>query len=181
MLIDASENQFYRRMCRTLNRDEDLPPFPVDNQILSLVKVRVNTARELDKLLLAEKKAEVSKNWLKKAAEEAELELSESEPEDEFGDSKSKVHADQKNRIRMKKAELNGLLSAPIHAQGFSGKYPTMSGRLQMPADFKGHDDSSAVEALSKSKAEMKALLRSKGPAKAKVNIVKKKKKKGKR
>ena len=26
MLIDPSENQFYRRMCRTLNRDEDLGP-----------------------------------------------------------------------------------------------------------------------------------------------------------
>ncbi len=29
MLIDPSENQFYRRMCRTLNRDEDLGPVSV--------------------------------------------------------------------------------------------------------------------------------------------------------
>ena len=48
-----------------------MPPFPVDDQVLSAIKVRVNTARQLDKLLLASKKEEVEKNWFEKAAKEA--------------------------------------------------------------------------------------------------------------
>jgi ATP-dependent RNA helicase DDX24/MAK5 len=141
-----------------------LPAFPVDSQTLSAVKLRVNTARELDKLLLAAKKEEVSKSWFKKAAEEADLVVSESDDEDEFGEPKSKVQADHKSQIKSKRAELHSMLATPMHSQGFSGKYPTMSGRLQLPTDFQARadDTKSAVKAVSKSKAELKAIL--KGP-----------------
>ena len=35
--------------------------------------MRVNTARKLDKLMLDDRKETVEKNWLQKAAEEADL------------------------------------------------------------------------------------------------------------
>merc|ERR1719210_392432 len=164
VLIDASENQFYKRMCKTLNRDEDLPAFPVDSQTLNSVKLRVNTARKLDKLLLDDRREDVEKNWLKKAAEEAELELSDDDEDDnEFTCSKSQVKADLKAQIKSMRAQLNTMLAAPIHTQNFAGKYPTMSGRLQLPTDFKvrpGEETKSAVNAVSKSEAELKSLLR---------------------
>ena len=40
MLIDPSENQFYRRMCRTLNRDEDLGPVSVKLSMMFVVLLR---------------------------------------------------------------------------------------------------------------------------------------------
>ena len=56
---------------------------------------------------------------------------------------------------------MNSLLSAHIHAQGFSEKYLAMSGQLQMPEAFKaGKEDSASAEALTKSKAEIIALAR---------------------
>ena len=41
--------------------------------VLNAIKMRVNTARKLDKLMLDDRKETVEKNWLQKAAEEADL------------------------------------------------------------------------------------------------------------
>ena len=180
MLIDPSENQFYKRMCRTLNRDEDLPPFPVDDQVLSAVKVRVNTARQLDKLLLASKKEEVEKNWFKKAAKEADLEYSDdsaNDSENEFTQARSRQKANQKSKINAKKAELSQLLALPLHHQTYSGKYPTMSGKLQLPSEFKttgSVGEKSAVKAVVANKAEMKALFKGSSSASSSITNSKK-------
>ena len=165
MLIDPSENQFYKRMCRTLNRDEDLPPFPVDDQVFSAIKVRVNTARQLDKLLLASKKEEVEKNWFKKAAKEADLEYSDdsaNDSENEFTQARSRQKANAKSKINAKKSELSHLLALPLHHQTYHGKYLTMSGKLQLPSEFKttGSTEKSAVKAVKANKAEMKVLFK---------------------
>ena len=58
-----------------------------------------------------------------------------------------------------------------------------MSGRLQLPTDFKvtGEVTKSAVNAVSKSEAELKSLLRGKGSGNKKdTALVKRKKKKNK-
>ena len=181
ILIDPSENQFYKRMCRTLNRDEDLTAFPVEDRVLSAVKIRVNAARVLDKMLLASKKEEVEKNWFKKAAQEAELEYSDSadsdSAENQFDHVKSRQKASQKANIKAKRAELTHLLATPLHSQKYSGKYITMGGKFQLPTDFKavGSEGQSALQAMSKSKEEMKNLM--KGPPKAKSNFKRKNKK----
>ena len=126
--------------------------FPVDNTVFPNVKKRVQLARDLDKLLLATKKEEMDKSWWKKAAEEAELEYSEdSDGEAEGGKikdeteykNKSKELSNRKLRIENVRFELGRLLVMPITQQGFSGKYPTMTGQLQLPADFKGTVDHS--------------------------------------
>jgi len=126
-----------------LNRDEDLNPFPIDEQIISSVKQRVNTARTLDKFLWDQRKEDAQKNWLKKAAEEAELELSEDDMEDE---SSQRKKADLKSKIKSTKAQLAVMLATPIHSQSYAGKYPTMSGKLRYPSDFKAK--SKAVKAM---------------------------------
>lgn len=62
-------------------------------------------------------------------------------------------------KIKQTKAQLNTLLATPLHTHNFGGKYPTMSGRLQFPTEFKGQEKS-AVSAVSKSQAELTALLK---------------------
>ena len=143
----------------------------------------MNAARELDKLLLASKKVEVEKNWFKKAAQEAELEYSDSDSDsvekNQFDrDVKNRQKASQKAKIKAKRAELTHLLATPLHAQKYSGKYITMGGKFQLPTDFKAvgsEGGQSALRAMSKSKEEMKNLM--KGPPKANPNFKRKKKK----
>ena len=97
-------------------------------------------ARELDKLKLGARKKEVEKSWWKRAAEEAELVLSESESEEaeEERGGKTKAKAVERQRIAQKQAELDALLDVPLTSMGFSGKYPTKTGKIEMPDQFSG-------------------------------------------
>ena len=97
----------------------------------------------MDKLKLGARKKEVEKSWWKKAAEEAELVLSESEVEDEVAEErggKTKAKAVERQRIALKQAELDALLDVPLTSMGFSGKYPTKTGKLEMPDQFAGEN-----------------------------------------
>merc|ERR1712223_613715 len=183
IMIEPGESTTYKKTCFTLGRKDELPIFPVEDRVLSAVKIRVNAARELDKLLLASKKVEVEKNWFKKAAQEAELEYSDSDSDsvekNQFErDVKNRQKASQKAKIKAKRAELTHLLATPLHAQKYSGKYITMGGKFQLPTDFKavGSEGQSALQAMSKSKEEMKNLMKGSKP-KANSNFKRKKKK----
>lgn len=48
----------------------------------------------------------------------------------------TKIRAQKRDKIAAKTAELNSLLAVPLIGQGFSGKYPTKSGKLEMPKEF---------------------------------------------
>ena len=54
MLVDPSEHLLVRRLCDTLSRGsaDTLPVFPVDMEMMTRVRERVNITRKLDKLLL---------------------------------------------------------------------------------------------------------------------------------
>ena len=145
IMIEPGENIMYKKTCHTLKRKEELPEFPIDNSIFSSVKKRVQVARELDKLLLTTKKEDINKSWLKKTAEEADIDYSEDSDEDctQMKDEasfrlKEKEANKRKSNIDAKRYELKQLLCLPVTQYGFSGKYPTMTGQLQLPSDFKG-------------------------------------------
>ena len=110
----------------------------------------------MDKLKLGARKKEVEKSWWKRAAEEAELVLSESEGEgEEAGEErggKTKARAVERQRIAQKQAELDALLDVPLTSMGFSGKYPTKTGRLEMPDQFTGEHKSSEAGSISSNK-----------------------------
>merc|ERR1719367_2462473 len=76
-------------------------------------------------------------------ADEAELDYSEASEDDETGTkdemtsiAKSKEVAKRKSNLEQKQYELKLLLSQPLTQTGFSGKYPTMSGQLNLPKGF---------------------------------------------
>merc|ERR1712179_168065 len=93
LLVEPGEQGMLRKLCQTLAKDGDhtLPVFPVD-------QTRMGVARKLDKLLLASRKKAVGESWRSKAAEDADLVLSDEEDsEEEFyqgrlsGNSKTSV------------------------------------------------------------------------------------------
>ena len=163
MLIEPAENLSYKKMCKTLGRSEDLPTFPVDSDVFPQVKARVAVARELDKLLLTSKKEHVEKSWFKKAAEEMDIEYSGSEDEDDEATqlSKRKDLVKRQSTTQAKQFELNHLLSLPITQSGFSGKYPTMSGKLELPRNLAENAAKSAIQKLTEDVEESKKLLKS--------------------
>ena len=93
----------------------------------------------MDKLLLTSKKERVEKNWFKKAAEAMDMEVSDNDDElAANADESLRIEARKKEEKRSgdtaaKQAQLKALLETPIVQSGFSGKYPTMTGRLEMP------------------------------------------------
>lgn len=59
--------------CNVLLIAEDIPSFPVQQDVLNTVKDIVNMARDLDKLELQFKKAKSETGWVQKAAEEMDI------------------------------------------------------------------------------------------------------------
>ncbi|CAF1400492.1 unnamed protein product, partial [Adineta ricciae] len=75
MFICPEELFLYRKIIKTLNRDEDLQTFPVDNTYLTNLKRRVRLATEISKLHHQAAKVANETNWYHKAAKELDIEL----------------------------------------------------------------------------------------------------------
>lgn len=96
---------------------------------------------------------------------------------DEEGGGASKKKADQKMKGAIKYAELDALLAVPLTSPGFSGKYPTKTGRLEMPNQFGESTSKSAIHSLQKDAENTKELLKSNRSKKRKKNFQGKSKK----
>jgi len=153
MLIDPSEQALVRRHCGNLARTTDIPTFPVDGKRLDAVGERIKAARKLDKLLLQTRKENAGMNWKAKAAEEADLLVSDSEDEDGEGQRKQ---MERKQEVKITTMILKNMLRVPLTTKEFSGKYPTMTGQLVLP----GENNEGAVDALRRDIKETGELLK---------------------
>ena len=114
---------------------------------------------------------DVEKSWWKKAAEEADLIVSDSdEDEDDEVNCSTKRKSNQKQLIAAKQAELNALIAKPLMSIEFSGKYPTQSGKLMLPAKTKDKERKSALKTLKEEGEEARKLLKTNGVNKKKKN-----------
>ncbi|KAG5880257.1 hypothetical protein JTB14_027322 [Gonioctena quinquepunctata] len=127
LLIEPNELPNYLRMCRTLEKNEDLPIFPVQESFLNAVKQRVNLSRELDKLQLQVRKANSEAGWFQKAADDMDIIV------DDFSRKHDSEEANKLKKVAdIKRKQLASLLAMPIFPRGFSGKYP-LSSQLMFP------------------------------------------------
>uniref|UniRef100_A0A1B0GME8 ATP-dependent RNA helicase n=1 Tax=Phlebotomus papatasi TaxID=29031 RepID=A0A1B0GME8_PHLPP len=134
LLMEPGEVNSYSRLCRTLGRNEDLPIFPVTQRLLTAVKERVILAREVDGMDLRERRSAKEIGWQEKAARESELLVSDSDSEaDDNQTDWKKAHARDKKVLKEKHSQLTKLLAQPLFPKGYSYKYPTAAGRLEMP------------------------------------------------
>lgn len=106
MLVDGRELPQYRKLLHALKRTEDLPAFPVQENILKVCKARVTKARELETMQYRLNKRQKSDGWFAKCAKEADMELDESllHAKDWNEDRKAKV------KLETVKHELEALL-----------------------------------------------------------------------
>ncbi|CAD7012801.1 unnamed protein product [Ceratitis capitata] len=135
MFMEPAEVKSYVKLYKTLDRTEDLPLFPVSERYLRPVKERVNLAREVDKLELKQRRTQSEIGWMKKHAEEMDMiidgfndESGSEQDEDAF------VIERRRDRVHLEnvRAQLRSLLTKPMFPKGFSFRYPTSTGQLQM-------------------------------------------------
>jgi ATP-dependent RNA helicase DDX24/MAK5 len=131
MLIAPEDHTQYRKLCHALRKPDGLPDFPVDRGIADRLKQRLQIAKEIDDLEHKSKKQKNEKEWFKKAAEEADIYLS-----DEDGSDGENAHANKKenHKLQQLKAKLDELLAKPILPKGQSAKYVTMNAAIAVLA-----------------------------------------------
>ncbi|OQR70973.1 ATP-dependent RNA helicase DDX24-like [Tropilaelaps mercedesae] len=75
MLVDGRELPQYRRILHVLKRNEDLPAFPIQDDIMKACRARIAKARELEVLEHRHRKRSKTNSWFAKCAQEADIEL----------------------------------------------------------------------------------------------------------
>ncbi|XP_055372433.1 ATP-dependent RNA helicase DDX24 [Condylostylus longicornis] len=165
IIMEPSEVKNYLKLCKTLDRNEDLPLFPVSESHMKGVRERVNLAREVDKLELKNKIISSEEGWLKKTAEEMDIiidsDVEESDSDNEIAMQKSK----EKQLLANKRRALISLLSKPLFPKGFSFKYPNLSNfsnlNILNETSFNS-DKNSAIKAVQDSIKDLKESKRKK-------------------
>ncbi|XP_055920593.1 ATP-dependent RNA helicase DDX24 [Eupeodes corollae] len=151
MFMEPGEVKSYLKLCKTLERNDDLPIFPVAERYLIPIKQRVNLAREVDKLELKIRRTQSEIGWIKKNADEMEMILGDMDDNSgESDDDDAFIIEKRRNRQHLSsvREELKQLLGQQIFPRGFSYKYPTSSGKLEMPTIAETTDENTANSAV---------------------------------
>ncbi|XP_062581240.1 ATP-dependent RNA helicase DDX24-like isoform X2 [Saccostrea cucullata] len=170
MLISPEDVKNYRKIVHTLNRSEDLPVFPVEYQLLSALKKRLNLAKRIDVEEHRFNKKKRQNEWFEKAAKEMDMLIDDQELLTDLGDSFEQ--SGRKQDLKSMKNELDQMLKQRLAPQAFTGKYLTQSGKLEMSNEEEKKD---AVKVVKKDQKLQHKLLES-IPHSQKGNVKKKSK-----
>ncbi|CAG0884591.1 unnamed protein product [Darwinula stevensoni] len=160
ILMDPSEVSAYRKLCFTLNREADLPVFPIDAELMPSIQDRVKLAQQLALEMHRLEKKSADSKWFEKAAKELDLALSDSDfsrSSDSDDEDKKDEQQEKSKLVGQLRSRLNQLLSQPIAPRRQMGitKYPTRSGKLDLPSV---QNEQTALEALQEEKQEPESL-----------------------
>ncbi|KAL7645944.1 UNVERIFIED_CONTAM: hypothetical protein RMT77_002841 [Armadillidium vulgare] len=169
LLISSEEVNKYRQLCSTLNRSSDLPNFPVDYDLLENTRGRVNLAKEIELLQHRQNRKKRDELWFSKMKEEAELERDQSSDDDDDVAIAAVQKRRQSNVMKEKMAQLSLMLSKPLISSSFSGRYPTMSGKLVLPdRAFLNEVTEGAIDLVKQNKTNFSVIPKSNKPKRRK-------------
>ncbi|MEE6494428.1 hypothetical protein FKM82_017134 [Ascaphus truei] len=144
----------FNKICRTLEKNEELPVFPVESKCMFGVRERVNLARQIEKIEYFNSKAKQQNSWLEQAAEALEVEL-----DDDVlrgGREHEQEEREKQKMMKIMKKQLKRFLSQPIFRNIMKTKYPTQDGRLSLPC-LLATTSESALNTISKQNQKKKA------------------------
>nr|XP_045010750.1 ATP-dependent RNA helicase DDX24 [Jaculus jaculus]XP_045010751.1 ATP-dependent RNA helicase DDX24 [Jaculus jaculus] len=149
MLIGPEDVINFKKIYKTLKKDEDIPLFPVQTKCMAVVKERIRLARQIEKAEYRNFQACLHNSWIEQAAAALEIELE----EEMYKGGKADQQEERRRQKQMKvlKKELRQLLSQPLFQENLKTKYPTQSGRLPLPV-VAPRNGESALNCLSKRK-----------------------------
>ncbi|XP_075386848.1 ATP-dependent RNA helicase DDX24 [Tenrec ecaudatus] len=157
LLIGPEDVINFKKIYKTLKKDEDIPLFPVQTKYMDAVKERIHLARQIEKAEYRNFQACLHNSWLEQAAAALEVELEEGM----YKGGKANEQEERRRQKQMKvfKKELRHLLSQPLFKDDLQTKYPTQSGKL--PGGLTAPRSSeSALSCVSKQKKKQKQRLR---------------------
>lgn len=133
-IIDPADKKNWNTISFTLKK-ESVKEFPVDLGFYGSVKKRVETARELDRLLHHQQKQAQGRNWLTKTAKELDLDAADAD-DGPVDDAAVKQRAVDRKRVQNEvgrlKSELAYQLDRPLVPEGTSSKYYTKTSFLAL-------------------------------------------------
>ncbi|XP_039221805.1 ATP-dependent RNA helicase DDX24 isoform X1 [Crotalus tigris] len=146
LLIGPQDLINFKKIYKTLKKDEELPFFPIEAKYMTAVKERVNLARQIEKIEYFNSRAKHQNSWLQQAAEALELDLD----DDELigGQFTEREDSEKQKMLKGMKKQLKHLLSQPAFKGLMKTKYPTQSGKLIL-SDCIGQHSQSALSAIS--------------------------------
>ncbi|XP_004699145.1 ATP-dependent RNA helicase DDX24 [Echinops telfairi] len=157
LLIGPEDVINFKKIYKTLKKDEDIPLFPVQTKYMDAVKERIRLARQIEKAEYRNFQACLHNSWLEQAAAALEVELEEGM----YKGGKANEQEERRRQKQMKvfKKELRHLLSQPLFKDDLQTKYPTQSGKLPggLTAPRNGE---SALSCVSKQKKKQKQQLK---------------------
>ncbi|XP_066523471.1 ATP-dependent RNA helicase DDX24 isoform X2 [Hoplias malabaricus] len=131
LLIGPDDMMNFKKIYKTLGKDEDLPMFPVQSKCMASVKERVDVARKIEKIEYHNNREKQQNSWFKQAAEEMDIDLDDDlllgAGRDEYEER------EQQKLVKSLKKHLKHLLTQPIFKPHMKTKYPTQMGKLQLP------------------------------------------------
>ncbi|XP_030575371.1 ATP-dependent RNA helicase DDX24 [Archocentrus centrarchus] len=131
LLISPDDMMNFKKICKTLGKDEALPTFPIETKCMDAIMERVNLARSIEKMEYYNSREKQHDSWLKQAAEALEVDL-----DDDLLIGKTKDEdADREHQriVKGMKKDLKRLISQPIFRSVINTKYPTQMGKLSLP------------------------------------------------
>lgn len=149
MLIGPEDIVNFKKIYKTLQKDEDIPLFPVETKYMNVVKERIHLARQIEKAEYRNFQACLHNSWIEQAAAALEIELE----EEMYKGGKVDQQEERRRQKQLKvlKKELRHLLSQPLFKEDLKTKYPTQSGRLPVLVAAPRNGES-ALSCLSRQK-----------------------------
>ncbi|CAJ1073675.1 ATP-dependent RNA helicase DDX24 [Xyrichtys novacula] len=131
LLIGPEDMMNFRKIYKTLGKDEELPMFPIETKCMDSIKERVDLARQIEKIEFHNSREKHHNSWLRQAAEALEVDLDEDllmgKGRDEDTDR------EQQKMVKGMKKHLKHLISQPVFKNVIKTKYPTQMGKLSLP------------------------------------------------
>eukprot|EP00941_MAST-03F_sp_MAST-3F-sp1_P004525 g4525.t1 len=133
-LVSGKEQGLYRSTCEVLSLPEGMAPFPIDLGAMKQIHSRVNIAKQLAVIQVRASKKQSTKNWLRDAAQQADLVLDDDiEKEiahmDEEGPEQRRLvqmlamHLNEPLRTRRRGGMLNVKIAAAERREQQKGKH----------------------------------------------------------
>ncbi|ROL46599.1 ATP-dependent RNA helicase DDX24 [Anabarilius grahami] len=131
LLIGPDDLMNYKKICRTLDKSEDLPVFPVQEKCMAAIKERVNLARKIEKMEFFHSREQQHNSWVRQASEAMEIDV-----DDDLlmgGGKGEDEDREQQRLMKGLKKQLKHLISQPVFRNQMKTKYPTQMGKLHLP------------------------------------------------
>ncbi|XP_051833335.1 ATP-dependent RNA helicase DDX24 isoform X1 [Antechinus flavipes] len=153
LLIGPDDMINFKKIYKTLEKNEEIPLFPIEIKCMKAIKERVNLARQIEKEEYYNSRAKQHNAWFQQVADALEIDLD----DDVFiGGRCNEQEESQKQRLmKGMKKQLKHLLSQPVFKNLMKTKYPTQFGRLTLP-EIPLHTSESALNTVSQQKKRRK-------------------------